>query len=175
MATKSLGINLINMYEKMVNEDFDPLISSLIARCAGVKERVVTQVKKDLGIYKLYEEQAVLEVRLNEIKRSLKEYEDQYHRSSDSGYRYISRIDVAVEKKLTEINAPLREVAAVKESLLRQIRLAGVGQEIKSTFDGLPSLIADLTEKFGSLPAVTDRELAGVLAENNEIIDADEE
>ena len=159
MTSKALGINLINMYEKMVREDFDPLISILTARCAGVKEKIVTQVKKDFGIYKLYEEKAALQVRISEIEKGLREYEVQNHRAGGEGYRFVSRIDDEVEKRLTELNAPLQEVTANKESILRQIRLAGVGQEIKSTFEGLPEVIRELSERFANLPAISETDI----------------
>lgn len=169
MTTKSLGINLINMYEKMVREDFDPLITMLKARFAGFKDKILAEVKRDFGVYELYEEQAAVELRLKEIKESLQKYEKAQYQPLGGGW--ISLIDEEVKKRMKLLNAPLTEVEANRESVLRTIRLAGVGQEIKSTFEAMPSIITDLTEKFANLPAITDEDIKAL--KDPDVTDAD--
>jgi len=156
MGKTKLGINLITMYEKMINEDFDPLVIRLQARTKGIEQKVETQVKKDLGVYKLFAERAALKERLKEIEKTLEKVE---RRAWASGGRGISIIDREVENRLKVLNAPLEQVKARRDELVRQVKLSGIGADIKAVFDAVPGVLADLSRAYKNLPAITEREI----------------
>lgn len=157
MASKGIGVGLIEKYEKMVTGDFAGLEARLTARTDGIKDLVMTQVRRDFGVYELYAEKAVVKKRLKDIKDQLEEYEAKRWETKTG--EYVSQIDGEVRRRLDLINAPLHEVRKTKESLIRQIQLSGIGAEIKSVFDALPKTLAELQEKFGDLPPLTETEL----------------
>ena len=53
-----LGITMIEMYCNMIRNDFEPLVSMLRRRTDGVRDKIESQVKKELGVYDLYAEKA---------------------------------------------------------------------------------------------------------------------
>jgi hypothetical protein len=157
MASKGVGIGLIEKYEKMVQGDFAGLEARLTARTDGIKELVTKQVRIDLGVYDLYAEKAALKKRLQEVRQSLKDVEDKsWDRATGN---YVSPIEQEVKRRLDFANAPLHEVRRTKESLIRQIQLSGVGAEIKDVFTALPKVLSELQERFGDLPPLTENEL----------------
>lgn len=149
---KMLGIKSVEMYVGMIKDDFDPLINSLVARGAGIEEEVEKQVKIDFGVYKFYQEKAALELRLREINTKLGEFETKTY-SEDK--RYESKIDREKRKRVDELNGPLLESTKVRDDLIRQVKLSGVGDDLKNVFEGLSIVVAELNEKFGDLPALT--------------------
>lgn len=156
---KPLGPQMIEMYVAMIKQDFDPLITRLKNRTHGLKPKITKQVKIDLGIYALYQEQAALNVRLNEIKSRLKEFEETRleWRDSEGGWR--SRIDKEVSERMDAVNGPLTEAISTRKRLIREIKLSGIGADIKATFEAMPSIIQDLSERFSDLPELTNGEL----------------
>jgi len=152
---KTIGVQMIQMYEKMVQDDFGPLMSKLEARTEGIKDQVEIQVKKDMGVYGLYEEQAALNLRLKEIGEKISGVEKKRYVNGV----YVSKIGEEVGRRLAILNAPLNEVRSAAGSMVRQIRLSGVGQDIKNVFEAMPDLLEEFTEKFGSLPEITEKEM----------------
>lgn len=150
---KPLGVTMIQMYEGMIKADFDPLVTRLEARTAMVRTEVDRQVKVDMGVYALYEEKAALTVRVNELTREIADAERQVY--DKSAGNFVSPIAKEVNRRLAIANTPLTEVRDVRDSLLRSIKLAGVGGDVKSTFDALPGLLKELSGKYGDLDPLT--------------------
>ena len=151
----ALGITMIEMYCSMVRDDFNPLINILTARTRGVEHKVEIQVKKDFGVYDLFMKKAELELALKEVKAKLDSVEGNDYR----GGKWVNKIQFEVERRLDLINEPLKEVQRQRDSMVRDIKMSGVGQDIKGVFEGMPTIIQELVEKFGNLPAISDDEL----------------
>jgi hypothetical protein len=150
-----LGITMIDMYCAMVRDDFNPLIISLTARATGVKDKVELQVKKDMGVYHLYQKKAELELALKEVKEKLSDVEGNDYIDG----LYQNKIQHEVKRRLDLINEPLKEVKRQRDSMIRQIKMSGIGDDIKQVFEAVPSILEDLVSRFGNLPAITDKEL----------------
>lgn len=156
---KPLGPQMIEMYVDMIKQDFDPLITRLKNRTHGLKPKITKQVKIDLGIYELYQEKAALNVRLDEIKSRLAEFEVTQPEWRDGDGSWRSRIDKEVAERMDAVNEPLTEAITTRGRLIREIKLSGIGEDIKTTFDALPGILKDLAEKFADLPELTNGEL----------------
>ena len=150
---KPLGVTLIGMYEDMVKEDFAPLITRLKARTSMVEGEVDRQVKVDMGVYKLYEEKAALDMRIKELTRGIVEIEQKVYDKASG--EYLSPIKLEVSRRLALANGPLVEAEKARDKLVRSIRLAGVGGDVKAVFDELPVLLEEMQKEYGSLDPLT--------------------
>lgn len=154
----TMTISMIKMYEDMIEQDFDPIIKILKARGEAVKDTVVVDVKKDLGVYDLLMRKAKLELELAEIK-------EQVERKTKSvrimgTFDYKSPIDIEVERRMEEINAPLSEAIRFRDGLLRQIKLSSGTPEVRAVFEKLPEEINQWKERVLGLPEITVRQLS---------------
>lgn len=147
---------MIDMYCKMIEEQFAPLLAELRVRDQDLKKQVEIAVKKDLGIYNLFEEKAKLELQLSEIKRQLKYWEDREH--GPFGYKtpVEERVDVVMNKSKNGIN---QEVTKAMNDLIYKVKLSGLDDDIKSVFDDLPEVVKNLSKKIDKLPAPSAKKL----------------
>ena len=60
-----------------------------------------------------------------------------------------------VNKRLALANRPLVEAEKARDKLVRSIRLAGVGGDVKEVFDELPVVLTEMQKEYGSLAPLT--------------------
>ena len=136
---KMLGVQQIQMYENMIREEFDPLILILTARGDSVRDQIVHEVKEKLGLFKLWVQQTAIREKLNEITARINELTDkQYHDGT-----YLSRVEKEVAVRMEELNKPLKEAKGQLALLIKQIRLAGVAEDVKNIFTAVDQLVKD--------------------------------
>jgi len=145
---KTLGIGMIEMYTKMVREEFAPIISNLNARREVEKHNTEVEVRKELGIYNMTVKRMKLKAELDELDRQLKSYEQSKY------YGKPAKIDKLVNAKMEERkNGLLKETEVIQRDLIHRIKLAGVAGDVKTVFDDLPKMIEPLQKKLKALPA----------------------
>jgi len=138
----------------MIDNEFAPLISMLKARTDGIKPVIVRRVKKDLGVYDLLARKAALEEEIREIITQMNQKTDD--RFDPRSRTYNNAIEREVNRRLDEINEPLCEITGMAESLKRSIKLSTAPSEVAGIFDRLSEEMKDLTQKYSSLPPITD-------------------
>ncbi len=127
------------------------------------KRKVEVSVKKELGIYDLYQQLLMHETAVKEIKEKLKEWEDTKPLGGP-GNRWISKIDHLVGIRLGGDDAlPSTQIARAKQKIKDKMLFCTMPDEIKAIMDTIPSLVSDIAK---TLPKVTAKELAA--AENAE-------
>ena len=118
---KQLGIGMIEMYTRMVVEEFEPILSTLNARRSVEKANTEIEVRKELGIYNLTVKKFKLEAELGEIKRQLESYEKEKHIKTKNGYKRQSKIDIVIDAKMAERkNGLLVETEKIRNDLISQ-------------------------------------------------------
>jgi len=155
MAKKQMTLGLINMFISEVENLFAPLTAQVEARESNLKIEADMTARKELNIFELTMKQAKLELELNETKRQIKVFTE---------YSYINghRMDSVYEQKVRQIlrelrekNPTLREVEKAKQDVIREVRLAALGDDMKLVLTTVvPRIVADLTEKIRALPPV---------------------
>jgi len=128
--SKNLGINMINMYVQMIEEEFKPLVQELEAQAHGFKEELEIQVKKDFGIYELCAERAAIVKRLEEVQEKLIEYEKE--RWIDD--KWENPLKAEVERRLEMSHLPLHQVKKDQQALIKKIKLCGAIGDIQEVF-----------------------------------------
>jgi len=151
----ALGITMIEMYCNMIRSDFSPIIDALHNRTRGVEDKVEVQVKRDFGVYDLFQRKAELELALRQVKEKLSSVEGNDYKNG----KWVNKIQHEVDRRLDLINEPLKEVERQRDSLIRQIKMSGIGAEIKGVFEEVPAILEDIVSRFGNLPAISDEEL----------------
>jgi len=151
-----MGPTMIDMYCKMIEEQFAPLLAELRVRDQDLKKQVEIAVKKDLGIYGLFEKKAQLELELSEVKRQLKYWEDREH--GPLGYKtpVEEKVDVIMNRSKNGIN---QEVNKAMNDLVYKVKLSGLDDDIKSVFDDLPKVVEQMAKKIEKLPAPNAKKL----------------
>lgn len=148
-----LSIKMIEMYTNMINEQFQPLFTQLNNREIQIKKKVETEVKKELGIYKLYVRFEELKLEMAEIKRQLKGWEETVYDSNTM--RRESPIDSMVRERMDKIqNGYKKKLTQVRDELIFAIKLSGVDDTVKETFARLPRMVAKLTKEAKKLPPI---------------------
>jgi hypothetical protein len=139
----TLGIGMIEMYTKMIKDDFAPIISQLNARCTVERANMEITVRKELGIYNLTVKKFKLAAELGEVERQLKTYEATEYNPKTG--RSHSKIDKVIDAKMAERkNGLFKETETLRNDLVKRVKLAGVHGDIKNVFDKVPALLASL-------------------------------
>jgi len=147
-----LGIKMIEMYCKMIEDEFGPLEKRVEERVTqAIKDEVEKQVKIDLGIYEMYMQKEALQLQINEIEKKLKKYEN---REYEGGWR-SSLIEREVSKRLNKLNEPLTKIQEARDSIIKKVKLTGVSTDVKEIFDGIAAEISNLKQTYGALPPIT--------------------
>jgi hypothetical protein len=155
----SLTITHIRMFEELLDKELNPVIKILEARGNAVKDRVTVEVKRDMGIYGLILKKTQLETALDEVKRELRDKTSQKYMDVDGERKYVSPVDVEIERRLREINSPLVEVKSFRDSLVKQIKLACGTPEIREMFEKLTPEIETWRAKVKRLPPLRLKQL----------------
>ena len=145
---KTLSKSMIDMYVDMVNQDLQPLIELAQNRVTSpVLREIEIQVKKDFGVYALYEEKAALQLRLREIDNKLTDYE---------GSQWCKgKVAEEVQKRQEILNTPMEEIRRVQREITRKIKLTGVATDVSDAFSELPKEIKRLETKIKKLKPIT--------------------
>ena len=152
---KEMGVQKIEMYCKMIEEQFDPIESTLKVHQDRVRKEVEVDALKELGIYELHMRCAQLRLELQEQERQLASWTTTT-RDEKTGV-YKSAVQRAVDEKMKgRLNGIPQQVHKVKQDLLFRIKLAGVAEDVKNVFEDLSKAVAGLsdqvTEKMAQLP-----------------------
>lgn len=145
---KGLSLGMIEMYVDLVKKEYEPLISMLKAKSEAMKSKIEIQVKKDFGIYNMLAELEAIDIRREEIKDKLKEFNNNYWSSSGN----LCKVDQEVNRRVREMFTPLAEAEIAQEAALKKIKLMGAGDDVKKIFDNLTEEIRLLTDSFKALP-----------------------
>lgn len=133
---KGLGITTIQMYEDLVKQEFKPIEDILKVRDYKLNKSIELQVKKDFGIYELYQRKAAIEAELAEIEEELEKYtEKKSKKRSYGGFDTSNIINIEVEKRMKNLDGALDKVQNVKHKLIKRIKLCGANEEIKLVFE----------------------------------------
>jgi len=145
---KGLSLGMIEMYVDLVKKEYEPLISMLKAKSEAMRSKIEIQVKKDFGIYNMLAELEAIDIRREEIKDKLKEFNDNYWSSNGN----LCKVDQEVNRRVREMFTPLAEAEIAQEAALKKIKLMGAGDDVKKIFDNLTEEIRLLTDSFKALP-----------------------
>ena len=145
---KGLSLGMINMYTDLVEKEYEPLIGMLKAKAEAMKSHIEIQVKKDFGIYDLLAELEAKEIRCQEIKDKLKEFNNEYW----SGSGHLCKVDQEVNRRVREMFTPLAAAEIAQENALKKIKLMGAGDDVKKIFENLTTEISLMTESYKLLP-----------------------
>lgn len=144
---KGLSMGMIQMYIGLIEDEYEPLINMLQAKTEAVKPDIEKQVKVDMGIYDLLMEKTAVETRLSEIKKKLSDLVGSY-------YDTTSCVQSEINKRLLDMNMPLKQAMASKEAALKKIKLMGAGDDVKQIFETLASEVALMAKEFENVQLI---------------------
>jgi predicted nucleic acid-binding Zn-ribbon protein len=150
MATKLLGVQALEMYEKMIKKEFQPIIDILEARGNSIRQKAVQQAKTKFGVYELEAKIKTMDIRLQELKDELGNLVGHYQYLSDN-----SIVGKEISKIMDQLNHPLAEVRNKRDKSIKQLRLSGLPNEIQEVFKELDNTILKLTDDVKKLPPIT--------------------
>lgn len=151
-----MGITMIEMYCGMIKEQFAPIIAELNVRDQELRNQVEVAVKKELGIYQLYEKQASLELQLSEVKRQLAYWEEKERGPLGYMTPVQEKVKVVMDKSRNGIS---QEVKNTMNDIIYKVKLSGLDDDMKNVFDSLPGIIDALQKKVSKLPAPNAKKL----------------
>ena len=157
MAKKLLGVMQLDMYEKMINKEFKPIIDILEARGNNIRAEVVQQVKKKFGLYELEAKIKAVEVQLKELKGEEESLVGNVNYSTD--FNNHSIIGKEVSRMMSQLNHPLAEVEEKRDKTIKELRLSGLPDEIQKVFTTLDVTVTKLTADMKKLPTITPRQI----------------
>ena len=143
-----MGINMIEMYCKMIKENFEPIFETLKARDFKLEEQCRIQAKKELGIYDKM-------VKLSQLKLQVKELKDELEMYTKTDYHnnHKSKVQRLTDEKMKIVRNGFHDkVHATVRDMVYKIKLSGLDSETKSVFDQMPDVIKSLTSQLKQLP-----------------------
>ncbi len=147
---QKIGIQMIDMYVKMIREEFEPLMAALNVREMAIREQVEEQVKRKFGIYDLMMKREHLKLQLSEIDGKLSDWE----RSQNIDGKYTTKIEYAVEAEMEKMRNGLgKQIGEAKKEAIKSIRLMGTSEDVAGIFKGISQQITDLGSQLRALPA----------------------
>lgn len=142
-----IGIGMIEMYVDLITKDFEPILVELAAYESRLKEQVIEEVRRDMGIADLILQRA-------ELRATLEELDTKIARVEGNKYDSNNPLDSEVKSRLSKrLNGTSKEVHEVINNLIRRVKLAGVSTEMKNVFEQIPKVLEELKTKVKSLPA----------------------
>jgi hypothetical protein len=125
------------MYEEEVEREFSLLMAAAKTERQLLRRAVEVQVRKELGIYDLSIKLAKMKLATSEVERQLRGYTQK----QGSYHNEPSVLDLAIERRLSEVDGAVDRVKAVQDSVIRSIRLCGMPAEVQTIFKALPEQI----------------------------------
>lgn len=145
---KTMGIGMIQMYEKMVQAEFQPLFTMAEIQLAIVRPSVEREVKIDFGLHDIEAEIAAHEAAIKELKTREKDYTDKIYKDGT----YTSKFIREVERRLEEINKPYQELKITQYEMVKKIKLAGTTPEIAEAMRLVEASCKKLSAEMLALP-----------------------
>ena len=162
MATKLLGVNQLQMYERMIKDEFKPIIDVLEARGNNVRGEVVQQVKAKFGLYELDIKIKAAEVQLTELKGERTNLTGNLSRySAEADFTNDSIVGKEVTRTMDSLNQPLADAKNKRNAAIKELRLSGLPEQIQNVFIRLDDLVEKLEADIKKLPAITPRLIKG--------------
>jgi hypothetical protein len=152
MGSKGMTISQTQMYEGMIKDEFNSLITILKARSDAVEPMIRVRVKKELGVYTLLLKKAALEEELKSIGEQIHEKTKSIGEYESGRYVYHSKVEDAVAREIRQYNEPLREAEAYRDALIKELRLSLCPADVKEVFVRLEPEIKKRLEEAKSLP-----------------------
>jgi hypothetical protein len=147
---------MIEKYEEMVQNDFRPLFVTLQDREREIKDNVETIVKKEVGIYDDYVLRAKLNLQIEELDKKIDRWEDRNRNNPDN--RYISKLELAVEKRLKDVMNGERDLLEnARDEALRNVRLMAIDDDMRDSLREVYTTVTELKEKLAALPPVGEK------------------
>jgi hypothetical protein len=148
--TAKMGINMIEMYCKMVKEQFAPILQTLKVHSMQLYDMCEKQAKKELGIYDKMMRMAQIQLELKELESELDSY------TTKIGNPWKSKIQLLAEEKMKIVkNGFQAKVEKAMEDMVFKIKISGLDGETKKVFEALPNVIESLTKELKKLPLPT--------------------
>ena len=143
-----MGINMIEMYCKMIQESFEPIFETLKTRDFELEEQCKIQAKKELGIYDKMVKLSRLELELVQLKEELFGFTEKNYQNG-----HKNKIERLVDEKMKVVRNGFHDkVYATMQDMVYKIKLSGLDSETKSVFDQMPDVIKSLTSELKQLP-----------------------
>ena len=143
-----IGIQMIEMYVKMVNEQFAPLINEVEGNEDQLKEVVKDQLFQELGINKLEAEKAALQLKLDRLNDKI----DKYTGTSWQNGKYVKLIDHLVNIEVEKLNGVGTQIRDAKTAMVNQVKMIGAVADVQKAFAELPGIISGLAKKVKAIP-----------------------
>ncbi len=156
---QSLGINMIDMYVKLVEEEFAPLFTMAEIQIAAIRPHVERKVKVDLGIDEIDMEIATYKAAIAELE----DRKNHYMKTVWKKNQQVSKFHSEVEMRLENINEPYRDLKATAKQMVKKIKLSGSTPEIATAMAHVDEVCEKLAARFEALPSpeVTIKRLEG--------------
>jgi len=143
-----LGINMIEMYCKMIKESFEPILETLKTRDFELEEQCRTQAKKELGIYDKMVNLSKLKLQIGQLKEELLSFTEKNYTNS-----HKNKIDRLTDEKMKIVRNGFHDkVNATMKDMIYKVKLSGLDSDTKSVFDQMPDIIKSLTSELKQLP-----------------------
>jgi len=137
-----IGIDRINMYINLVNDEFGPLLRAIQADEDKLKEELTREARQELGIYDLHKEKLAIKLRLEEVKKKLDEYEKVKY---ITGIGHTCKLDMLVSDKMDACNnGTNKQIRDARKLMVKRIRLSGISEDIAKVFQDIPKEIKKL-------------------------------
>jgi len=153
---KKLGITMIDMYIKMLQEDFTPLMEKCQELLYSNYDEVLEDVHKKNGKLQLISEREVLMQEVKAIDKQLgnyctSRYQDHVIRNNSSRMTDAEAEAVTICKTTSPHAVLHQELCDKQNSLIRSIKLSGVSDTISDVFTSLPGILKDIQDKMNSI------------------------
>ena len=143
-----LGINMIEMYCKMIKESFEPILETLKTRDFELEEQCRTQAKKELGIYDKMVNLSKLKLQIGQLKEELLSFTEKNYTNS-----HKNKIDRLTDEKMKIVRNGFHDkVHATMKDMIYKVKLSGLDSDTKSVFNEMPDIIKSLTSELKQLP-----------------------
>lgn len=152
MASKKIGVQMIEMYCGMIKERLKPALSVLDQRNELYKKLATVKAKKELGIYDAYVERFKLKTRLDELEKQIREVERQKHVDGEYRSPLSMKVDEIVETLKTEEE---KEVANVYKQVMWDVKMMGVDEDVRRIMLGLDDILKGMIKNIQSLPPIS--------------------
>ena len=150
--TAKMGINMIEMYCKMVKEQFEPINQTLAVHNMALHDMCEKEAKKELGIYHKMTRMAQLSLELKELESELDSFTKQIRHNNS----WKTKIELLTEEKMKVLqNGFETKVEKTMNDMIFKIRISGLDGETKKVFEDLSGVIASLNKEIKKLPPPT--------------------
>ena len=153
--SKVLGIKMIEMYEDMIKNDFEPLMDTCRNHIYDTQEEVLDELEKQHPLSAKLTELRELHDRCEVLVEDLTNViSKSYYNSPFNGSNYLTKIE---QKSFQECekNSPhailYRTLEEARNGLLRRIRLSGLSGDVADVFADLPALFKSFQDKVNAL------------------------